>query len=205
MKNLTARQNQVLNYIAGYLRTHNYPPTIREISEFLGISVKGAYDHVKALQKKGRLRFNNNRSRTIELVGQDMEEESDDRSSVVEIPILGNVAAGVPLLSEENFDGWVSLPLTMLSNGRYFALTVSGDSMIDAGIHSGDTCVFVQQHAADNGEIVVAMVDEAVTLKRFYKEKNRIRLQADNQAYPPIYSQDVRVLGKLVHLLRSYH
>lgn len=205
MKNLTARQNQVLNYIAGYLRTHNYPPTIREISEFLGISVKGAYDHVKALQKKGRLRFNNNRSRTIELVGQDMEEETDDRSSVVEIPILGNVAAGVPLLSEENFDGWVSLPLTMLSNGRYFALTVSGDSMIDAGIHSGDTCVFVQQHAADNGEIVVAMVDEAVTLKRFYKEKNRIRLQADNQAYPPIYSQDVRVLGKLVHLLRSYH
>lgn len=205
MKNLTVRQNQVLNYIAGYLRTHNYPPTIREISEFLGISVKGAYDHVKALQKKGRLRFNNNRSRTIELVGQDMEEESDDRSSVVEIPILGNVAAGVPLLSEENFDGWVSLPLTMLSNGRYFALTVSGDSMIDAGIHSGDTCVFVQQHAADNGEIVVAMVDEAVTLKRFYKEKNRIRLQADNQAYPPIYSQDVRVLGKLVHLLRSYH
>lgn len=204
MKNLTVRQNQVLNYISGYLQTHNYPPTIREVSEFLGISVKGAYDHIKALQKKGRIRFNNKRSRTIELVGQESDEDVEEHPAVVEVPVLGNVAAGVPLLSEENREGSVVLPSSMLTNGRHFALTVRGDSMTDAGIHSGDTAVFVQQHTAENGEIVVAMVDEAATLKRFYREKNRIRLQAENDAYPPIYSQDVRVLGKLVHLLRSY-
>lgn len=204
MKNLTARQNQVLNYIADYLRAHNYPPTIREISEHLGVSVKGAYDHVKALQKKGRIHFNNNRSRTIELVEHEDDSDREERPRIVDIPILGNVAAGLPLLSEENFEGSVSVPADMVGSGRHFALHVSGESMIGAGIHSGDTAVFVQQPSANNGEIVVAMVDDAVTLKRFYKEKHRVRLQAENEAYPPIYSQNVRVLGRLVHLFRSY-
>ena len=204
MKNLTARQNQVLKYIADYVRAHHYPPTIREISEFLGISVKGAYDHIKALQKKGRLHLNNNRSRTIELVEHEDDADREERPRVVDVPILGNVAAGLPLLSEENFEGSVSLPSSMLGSGRHFALHVNGESMIDAGIYSGDTAVFVQQPTVNNGEIVVAMVDEAVTLKRFYKEKNRVRLQAENEAYPPIYSQNVRVLGRLVHLMRSY-
>ncbi len=204
MKNLTARQNQVLTYIADYIRSHNYPPTIREISEYLGISVKGAYDHVKALQKKGRIQCNDNRSRTIELVQHDEQVEDEEQPRVIDVPLLGNVAAGVPLLSEENFEGAISVPADMLTNGRHFALNVSGESMIDAGIFSGDIGIFVQQPTADNGEIVVAMVDDAVTLKRFYKEKNRIRLQPENDAFRPIYSQNVRVLGKLVHLLRSY-
>ncbi len=204
MKNLTARQNQVLTYIAEYIRSHNYPPTIREISEYLGISVKGAYDHVKALQKKGRIQCNDNRSRTIELVQNGDQVEDEEQPRVIDVPLLGNVAAGVPLLSEENFEGSISVPADMLANGRHFALNVSGDSMIDAGIFSGDIGIFVQQPTASNGEIVVAMVDDAVTLKRFYKEKNRIRLQPENDAFRPIYSQNVRVLGKLVHLLRSY-
>lgn len=204
MKNLTARQNQVLTYIAEYIRSHNYPPTIREISEYLGISVKGAYDHVKALQKKGRIQCNDNRSRTIELVQNEEQGDREEQPRVVDVPLLGNVAAGVPLLSEENFEGAISVPSEMLGNGRHFALNVSGESMIEAGIFSGDIGIFVQQPTADNGEIVVAMVDDAVTLKRFYKEKNRIRLQPENDAFHPIYSQNVRVLGKLVHLLRSY-
>ncbi len=204
MKNLTARQNQVLTYIADYIRSHNYPPTHREISEYLGISVKGAYDHVKALQKKGRIQCNDNRSRTIELVQSDEHVEDDDQPRVVDVPLLGNVAAGVPLLSEENFEGSISVPAGMIGNGRHFALNVSGESMVDAGIFSGDIGIFVQQPTANNGEIVVAMVDDAVTLKQFYKEKNRIRLQPANDAFRPIYSQNVRVLGKLVHLLRSY-
>lgn len=200
MRDLTARQREVLDYIRGFLREHHFPPTIREISEYLSVSVKGAYDHVKALEKKGHITIDSNRSRTIELV----DEPLDLEPQTVEVPILGNVAAGLPLLAEENLEGTVHVPRAQLRTGEHFALHVRGDSMTGAGIMDGDVAIFRQQPVADNGDIVVAMVDEAVTLKRFFKEKNRVRLQAENEGYPPIFTQNVRILGKLAQLVRSY-
>jgi repressor LexA len=201
MKKLTDRQEQVLHFIADFLDRHHYPPTIREIAKNFEISVKGAYDHVKALEKKEKIICNMNRSRAIEIVGQ-----SDGRGEeeFVSIPVLGNVAAGTPLFAEENLDGTIKLPVTMLKSGPHFALRVKGDSMQDAGIMSGDIAVFRQQNIADNGTIVVAMVNEAVTLKRFFKEKNRVKLKAENPVYPPIYTTNIQILGKLLCVFRYY-
>lgn len=201
MKELTKRQEQVLQFIANFLDNHHYPPTIREIAKNFEISVKGAYDHVKALEKKEKIICNINRSRAIEIVG---DENSSDEEEFVSIPVLGNVAAGAPLFAEENLDGTIKLPVTMLKTGPHFALRVKGDSMQDAGIMNGDIAVFRQQNTADNGTIVVAMVNEAVTLKRFFKEKNRVKLKAENPVYPPIYTTNLQILGKLLCVFRYY-
>ncbi len=198
MKAITRRQSEVLDHIKAFIDEHHFPPTMREISEHFGISVKGAYDHVKALERKGYLRIDNNRSRTIEVIGYEVAEQ------ILEIPVLGNVAAGLPLLAEENREGTIRVPADRLGRGNHFALHVHGDSMRDAGIVDGDLAIFRQQQVASNGDIVVAMVEDAVTLKRFYKEKNRVRLQAENPDYPPIFTQNVRVLGKLSQLIRRY-
>ncbi|MDR0450389.1 MAG: transcriptional repressor LexA [Treponema sp.] len=201
MKELTQRQKEVLSFIAGYINQHNYPPTIREIGDFFSISVKGAHDHVTALKRKGVLKQEDKRSRTMELVG----EGRTSLNRLVEIPLLGTVAAGVPILSEENWDGAVQINDALLKkNRKYFALKVRGDSMVGAGIMDGDTAVIEKQSIAKNGEIVVAVVDEAVTLKRFFRESKRVKLQAENPGYPPIYSQNIRLLGRLAHIIRSY-
>jgi repressor LexA len=201
MKELTQRQKEVLSFIAGYISKHSYPPTIREIGEFFSISVKGAHDHVTALKRKGVLKQEDKRSRTMELVG----EGRTSLNRLVEVPLLGTVAAGVPILSEENWDGAIQVNDALLKkNRKYFALKVRGDSMVGAGIMDGDTAVIEKQPVAKNGEIVVALVDEAVTLKRFFKENKRVKLQAENPCYSPIYSQNVRLLGRLAHIIRSY-
>ncbi|MDA3957177.1 transcriptional repressor LexA [Oceanispirochaeta sp.] len=199
MKTLTKRQGEILDFIRGYIQDNQYPPSIREVGRNFSISVKGAYDHVKALEKKEVIAISHNKSRAITLT-PDIEESEESRK----IPILGSVAAGLPLFAEENHDGSVTLPIDVLKQGNLFALRVQGESMTGAGILDGDLAVFVQQPLADNGEIVVAMVDDSVTLKRFYKEKNRVRLQAENPAYPSIFTQDVRILGKLITIIRQY-
>ena len=198
MKNLTKRQIEVLDFIRIFIESHKYPPTIREIAQNFKISVKGGYDHVKALEKKGVISCDTNRSRAIEIKSKNNDVE------IISIPILGHVAAGLPVMATENFEGYITLPSDMLKNREYFALIVRGDSMINAGILDGDTAIIQQNPTAENGEIIVAMVDEAVTLKRFYKEKNRVKLKAENDAYSPIYTQDIKILGKLVKILRSY-
>ncbi|MDR0502096.1 MAG: transcriptional repressor LexA [Treponema sp.] len=201
MKELTARQKEVLTFIAGYIRKHSYPPTIREVADYFSISVKGAHDHITALRKKDYLRQEVKRPRTMELTRGKFE----DKSNLVEIPILGSVAAGVPLLAEENFDGNVVLHRSMIrKNKKYFALKVKGDSMSGAGILEGDTAVIEKQNTVQNGEIAVAVIDEAVTLKRFYRESARVRLQAENPSYKPIYSHDVKILGRLHSIIRNY-
>jgi len=204
MKNLTNRQREVLEYIKSYIEKHSFPPTIRETSNFFSISVKGAHDHVRALERKKYIRFNANCSRTIEIVRHESE-DAEKQQEVARIPLLGNVAAGLPLFAEENYDGTVAVPKAYLKNGRHFALQVKGNSMSGVGIIGGDVAIFRHMPTAENGDIVVAMVDEeAVTLKRFYKERNRVRLQPENDGFHPIYSQNVRILGKLSHILRSY-
>jgi repressor LexA len=199
MKDLTERQKEVLAFISAFISAHSYPPTIREIAERFSISVKGAYDHMKALEKKGALRLEGNRSRAVEVVDRDPERERQ-----VEVPLLGEVAAGKPVFAEESRERGVAVPAFMVGTRPCFALKVRGDSMRDAGIMNGDIALIEERPTAEDGEIVVALVDEAVTLKRFFRENNRIRLQAENPAFPPIYTQEVRILGRLKGLLRTY-
>ena len=204
MRKATERQQEVLSFIARYIRAHSYSPTIREVADFFSISVKGAHDHLAALKKKGLLKQGEKQPRTMKVVrAKDAREEPDFR----EIPMLGVVAAGGPVLSEENRDGSIQLHRSMIkAGGDYFALRVRGDSMVEAGIMDGDTAVIKQQNIVSNGEIAVVMLeDNTVTLKTFYRETARIRLQPENSGYLPIYcTGEVRVLGKLAHIMRSY-
>jgi repressor LexA len=206
MKELTPRQRDVLGFIIEYIRLHAYPPTIREIGDRFAISVKGAYDHVEALKKKGILRLGNKRSRTIEVVKAEGEDSKDADREVVEVPLLGTVAAGKPILSEENWENVMLLPRVLLKkNAKHFALRVRGDSMIGAGINDGDIAVIESREYAENREIVATQVDDnGAVLKRFFKEANRVRLESENPNYQPIYTQNARVLGRLVHIIRSY-
>ena len=202
MKKPTKRQEEVIGFIAEYIHTHAYPPTIREVADFFSISVKGAHDHLTALKKKGLLKQGDKKPRTMELVKTE-EDEQDFR----EIPILGTVAAGRPILAVENMEGSITFHRSLLKKDKeYFALTVQGDSMEGAGIMSGDTAVIEHQNMVHNGEIAVVMLDDdAVTLKTFYRESARIRLQPENPKYSPIYcSGDVRILGRLAHIYRTY-
>jgi len=200
MKEPTERQKEVLGFIAAYINIHTYPPTIREVADFFSISIKGASDHLTALRKKGLLKQGDKKSRTMELVG------GGDEEDFKEIPILGTVAAGRPILAVENMDGFIKMHRTLLRNkAKYFALKVKGDSMEEAGIMDGDMAVIEYQNTVRNGEIAVVMLDDAVTLKTFYKESARVKLQPENSKYSPIYcSRDVRVLGRLAHIFRSY-
>ena len=201
MKGPTKRQTDVLDFIARYIKTHAYPPTIREVADFFSISVKGAHDHLTALRKKGLLKQGDRKPRTLELV-QAKEREDD----IVVIPVFGTVAAGRPVMAVENMDGSINLHRSFLKNSKkYFALRVKGDSMEEAGIMDGDTAVIEQQASVRNGEIAVVMLEDAVTLKTFYMEGSRVRLQPANSAHSPIYcNRDVRVEGKLAHIIRSY-
>ena len=204
MREPTRRQKEVLDFIADYIRRNEYSPTIRDVADNFAISVKGASDHLQALRKKGLLEQGDKKSRTIKLV-KDIEVEE-----VVKIPILGTVAAGRPIMADENMDGSIGLNRSLIKRGmRYFALRVRGDSMDGAGIIEGDIAVILQQNTAQNGEIVVAMVDEdsneGFTLKTFFLEGKRIRLQPENPKYPvKYYTREVQILGKLVHIFRSY-
>ncbi|MFW5800792.1 MAG: transcriptional repressor LexA [Spirochaeta sp.] len=202
MRELTKRQYEVFAFIEGYIESHSYPPTMREVAAALSVSVKAAYDHIDSLQKKGWIRRSAHQSRSLELLVHS--NTGAEAPEFIDVPVLGDVAAGRPLLAEENQDGVITLPQAFLGRGSFFALRVRGDSMIDAGIQSGDVAVIQQQATAANGEIVVAMLEDSATLKHFYRESNRIMLKAANPAYPPIYTQDVRILGRLAHLIRSY-
>ena len=202
MKELTERQKEVLKFIADHIGRHSYPPTIREVAENFSISVKGAHDHVTALKRKNCIKQNGKRSRTMELMKPRKEDTSE---KLTEIPIVGTVAAGIPILSEENWEGTLALhQSTLKKNKVYFALKVRGDSMSGAGIMDGDMAVIEKANTVKNGEIAVAVVDDAVTLKRFYRESSRIRLQPENPAFKPIYCQDLRVLGRLSQIIRYY-
>ncbi|MDR1932464.1 MAG: transcriptional repressor LexA [Spirochaetales bacterium] len=203
MKGLTARQKEVLEFIRNFIYEHNFPPTIREIAGYFHFSAKSAHDHVRAMGKKGFLGFNKNRSRTIEILdGSGIREEGQRK-----IPIVGTVAAGNPVFADENLEGYLRVSERYLKKGDYFALRVKGDSMINAGILEGDMAIIAKQNEVHNGDIVVALVnDENATLKRFYEEKNRVRLEAENPGYKTRYEQkhNVFILGRLAHVMRSY-
>ncbi len=203
MKQITERQKEVLDFIADFTATNIYPPTVREISSHFEISLRAVQDHLAALQKKGYISTEQKKSRSIRLLvdGQNRAEHT----FVSKIPLLGTVAAGKPLLCAENLDGYVNLTEPFIRPGKnYFALRVRGTSMIEAGILEGDLAVIEQTEYAVDGQIVVAVLDNAITLKRYYKESSQIRLQPENSAMQPIYCTDVRIVGILSNIVRTY-
>ena len=201
MKTITERQQEVLDFISSFTKEKSYPPTVREIGEHFSISLRAVQDHILALQKKGYLAQTQKKARSLSVLTG----ANDTRPFVSKVPLLGTVAAGKPLLSEENLDGYVNLTEPFVRPGKnYFALRVRGQSMIEAGILEGDLAVIEQAQTAVDGQIVVAVIDNAITLKRFYKEADRVRLQPENAAFQPIYSTDVTIVGILSNIVRTY-
>lgn len=202
---LTARQQEMLDYIERETSSTGVPPSIRQIGTALGISsTNGVRLHLQALQKKGYIRRSQRTSRGIVSLNRLAHAASASRSSTVDIPILGRVAAGTPIMAAENHEGSLTLDANLIKNQKSFALRVHGDSMMNAGILDGDLVVVRLQQGADNGDIVVALMDEEVTVKRFYREMDTIRLQPENPAMAPIYSTEVEICGKVIALVRPH-
>ncbi len=204
MKEITQIQRDVLNYIAQFIDENSYPPTVREISEHFGKSIRAVQDNMTALQKKGYISLVQKKSRSIKIL---IDERKKDAGIFMEkVPLLGTIAAGRPLLCEENLDGYVTLTEPFIRPGKsYFALRVRGQSMINAGILEGDLAIVEQGSEVSDGQIVVAVIEDAITLKRYFKESGRIRLQPENPAFNPIYcTSDLRIVGTLANLVRTY-
>ena len=198
---LTKRQEQVLEFIRAYIRENGYPPSVRDIGEEFGLSPATVHDHLKALERKGYLDKKPNRSRSLSVTKQDR-----DHRTPSEVPVIGRVAAGSPILAEENVEDVVRLPDGWAPAGS-FLLKVQGDSMVNAHILDGDYVLVRPQKTAANGEIVVALIDDEATVKRFYKKAKRIELRAENPAYEPIevHRSDARsigLVGKVVGVFR---
>lgn len=205
LKKLTPKQVIVLDFIKKYTAEHGYPPAIREIGEGLGLSSPATvHTHVRKLCNAGYIRVNSNKFRAMEiLVDNEYMPKTED---VVKVPLLGKITAGSPIEAIENPNEFFSLPVNLIPTKEVvFTLNVSGESMINAGIHDGDIIIVQKQKNANNGDIVVAMtLDNEVTLKRYYKENGHIRLQPENDTMDPIILDDVTILGKAIGLYRKF-
>jgi repressor LexA len=201
-RELTRRQEQVLDFIRSEIHRQGYPPSVREIGEAVGLSSSSTvHSHLSALETKGFIRRDPSKPRALEVLDFRDTEAAIDYGRVRAVPLVGQVAAGEPILAAENIESTMSLPVEMADEAT-FILRVRGDSMIDAGILDGDHIVVRQQTAASNGDIVVAMIEDEATVKRFYREADRVRLQPENATMEPIYATDVQILGKVVALFR---
>jgi len=199
-KELTKRQQQVLDFIINYLKNTGYPPTVREVGNEFKISSKGAYDHLIAIEKKGYIRRSPTKPRAIELMDFVYGKIS---GPIVEIPVVGKVAAGEPLLATQNIERTLSFSGDMIRTEEPFALRIKGDSMIGAGILEGDYVIVKKQPSAEQGDIVVALIGDDATVKRFYKADDHVRLQPENPTMEPIITKDVVIVGKVVGLFRE--
>ena len=210
MEELSLREQAVLDFIKTYITEHSYPPTVRDIGAGLNIkSTSTVHTAITALQEKGYLRKpdRENTRRGLQLVSND-EENIVERTDVVDVPIVGRVAAGVPILAEENIDGNFPIPAAYAPKGTSFMLTVHGQSMIEAGIMDGDYILVQQQSTANNGDIVVAMIDgieSEATVKGYYKEHGHVRLQPYNSSMDPIIVDKVQILGLVKGVFRYFH
>ncbi len=204
-KPISNRQQQILRYIQQHMDAHGYPPTVREIGSAVSLSSSSTvHAHLKTLQEQGHIERDAVLTRAIKLTGSGENAGGESRplsKPVIQMPIIGTVAAGKPRLAVEDVEDVFPLPSDFIS-GDGFMLRVIGDSMIEDGIHEGDLVVVRRQQTADNGETVVAMIDNEATVKRFYKEKSRIRLQPANKRMKPMYFDTVDIAGKVVGLVR---
>lgn len=200
---LTERQEAILGFIIDMIQTQGFPPTLREIGRSFGIrSTKGVNDHLRALEKKGKIRRHADLSRGIEVVGQLTTRHGD----VEAVPLVGRIAAGSPVLASENIEGTFSIDRSLLRGGE-FMLSVQGNSMVGAHICDGDYILVRSQETAEEGEIVAALVEDEATVKRFFREGDKVRLEPENEAMAPIIvdpcTTNVRILGKVVGVFRS--
>jgi repressor LexA len=205
------RKQKIVEYIASTLREHGYPPSVREIASAVGLaSTSAVHHHLQALERDGLLERGATQSRAIRLrpaavltTGVGAAAVADGRAEGRVVPVIGEIAAGGPIEAYQDGSETVTLPEILSTSGDTYLLRVRGDSMIEAHITDGDLVVIRPQQTARDGDIVVAQVEEnSVTLKRFFREKGRVRLQPANEAYPPQYYEDVRIQGKLVGVLR---
>ena len=197
---LTPRQREILEYIKREIRERGYPPSVREIGEAVGLSSSSTvHGHLARLEDKGYLRRDPDNPRAIEITG----ERQIRQQQLVTVPLIGRVTAGEPVLAVENIEETYALPYDLVRSDSLFMLRVEGESMIGAGIFDGDLVLVRQQDVANNGDIVVALLDDEATVKRYYYQGDHIRLQPENDAMQPIISRDVQVIGKVVGLYRS--
>ena len=202
-EDLSQKQIEILLYIKSEIQRQGYPPAVREICK--GVELKSTstvHGHLEKLESKGYIRKDPTKPRAIEIL-----DKNDDflltKKRTVDIPILGKVTAGVPILAVENIEDTYPVPLEMVEGHDVFMLRIKGESMIDAGILDGDLVLVKEQASASNGDIVIALIEDEATIKRFFKEKDTIRLQPENQFMEPIYSKEVTVLGKAIGLFRK--
>lgn len=202
---ITTRQQEILDFISQTVEDRGYPPSVREIGEAVGLSSPSTvHSHLSALVKAGQLRRDPSKPRAIEVVG-DTATPSVKRSAIRDVPLVGRIAAGSPILAEEDIEDVYPLPANLVGRDPVFMLTVRGDSMVDAGILDGDLVVVRRQQDADNGDIVAALIDgEEATVKRLKKEQGRVTLIAENPEYAPmVFTDGVEILGRVVSVLRQ--
>lgn len=207
MKKCNDKTEKLLNFINDYVKTNGYPPTMREMKKALDYkSISTVSYYLDRLQEEGLLKKSANKNRAIEVINTKNSNfmQKIDPSNLIAIPILGKITAGEPILAVENCEEYFMVSPNMFRGEDLFMLTISGESMINAGIYNGDQVVLRQQSTANNGEIVAAMIDGMATVKRFYKEDGHYRLQPENDTMLPIYTDHVEILGKVIGLVRKF-
>ena len=212
-KKLSKRQQSIYEYICSYRAEHGYPPSVREIGAAVGLaSPSTVHMHLQVLQEQGLIKRDSKKPRAIEVVNNPSEHDEglhlakvteDPDSNTISLPLVGRVAAGQPILAEQNVEERLNLPTSIVGDASSFVLRVHGESMINAGIFDGDYIVVKEEHDAHDGEIVVALIDDSATVKTFYREDGRIRLQPENDTMEPIYAENPRILGRVTALIRS--
>ncbi|OBR93600.1 LexA repressor [Clostridium ragsdalei P11] len=198
------RQFQIYEFIKTQIREKGYPPSVREICAGVGLkSTSTVHSHLEKLEKKGFIKRDSSKSRTIEIIKKSVPKTT--KKELIDIPIVGTITAGMPILAVENIEDVFPLPIEYVKNkNQLFILKVQGESMIDAGILDGDMSIIEQTNFAENGDIVAALIDNEATLKRFFKEKGHIRLQPENKSMSPIIVNDCKIIGRLVGIYRRY-
>ena len=197
---ITDKQREILEYIKEMILKKDYPPAVRESCEAVHLkSTSSVHSHLESLEKNGYIRRDPTKPRTIEILDDDF---ALTRRELVNVPVIGTVAAGVPILAEQNIEDYLPIPAEILPNKEVFMLKVKGNSMIEAGIYNGDKVIVAKQPNAENGDKVVALVDDSATVKTFYKENGHFRLQPENSSMDPIILDQVEILGKVIGLFR---
>ena len=197
---ITDKQREILEYIKEMILKKGYPPAVREICEAVHLkSTSSVHSHLESLEKNGYIRRDPTKPRKIEILDDDF---ALTRRELVNVPVIGTVAAGVPILAEQNIEDYLPIPAEILPNKEVFMLKVKGNSMIEAGIYNGDKVIVAKQPNAENGDKVVALVDDSATVKTFYKENGHFRLQPENSSMDPIILDQVEILGKVIGLFR---
>lgn len=203
---LNPRQAAILDFIKDKIAKDGYPPSIREICDAVNLSSPStAHAHIHALAQKGYLKLNPNKKRAMEVLDSDDSPAQTSRQEMVDIPVLGKISAGLPALADENMEYTFPVPMDFVnSNKQLFMLRVHGESMIEVGIEDGDLLIIEEACTARNGDIVVALVGEEATVKTFYREPTRIRLQPENRSMEPIYVDDMQIIGRPIGLIRHF-